>query len=32
VLDAGYISFPEKHVLSWDRETGLRTPVFPEVE
>jgi hypothetical protein len=32
VLDAGYISFPEKVVLSWDRETGLRAPAFPEVE
>jgi hypothetical protein len=32
VLDAGYISFPERRVLSWDRETGLRTPAFPEVE
>jgi hypothetical protein len=32
VLDAGYISFPEKLVLSWDRETGLRAPAFPEVE
>jgi predicted pyridoxine 5'-phosphate oxidase superfamily flavin-nucleotide-binding protein len=32
VREAGYISFPEKRVLSWDRETGLRTPAFPEVE
>ena len=32
VIDAGYISFPDKVVLSWDRETGLRTPAFPEVE
>lgn len=32
VLDAGFFSFPEKLVLSWDHETGLGTPAFPEVE
>jgi hypothetical protein len=32
VLDAGYISFPEKQVMAWDPAVGTRTLPFPDAD
>lgn len=32
IVEAAYVSFPDKTVLNWRADVGLRTVAFPEVE
>lgn len=32
IVEAAYVSFPDKTVLNWREDVGLRTVAFPDVE